>query len=827
MGLDWLDSVESIVERWEAAGKAFEGGRKGRVTVWGPSQSGKSTLLSESIDGEFDSDGSLSALTWTADSKTRFSLRDAAAAELYPDTVILNPFRFGSDASGVVTRYSMREDYELAGHASHPVEITLAGEAQIMHAIAAGYLYECEPLLSDGRSRCWERHHLEKLASDMPGKENQPSPESFKLLRDAFHVVESMLKAGERRFSNLDANGDWSASLRKRLLLNEALSGSPQNALDFVRALLWDSHDCLNSLHDETRERMAGLRTKWDGARVFCSMRAASLILDIGSFGDARLRGAVDKLGWRRDGDRILIDCGGAASPEISGDRFGVFQALVGELCVPIKKSVVEAKGGAFFDFMSGNDLLDFPGVPQRDQAAREARMDLSKIKGGDPALLVRLFKRGKTLSMVASHAREMSIDAFLILARADRPVAKPGMINAGLEQWLRHFDPDFEGLAALARPPLPIHVNLTFFAAALNQAAMAGAGNIGEVALRLDDLGEIAKPGKAFFHLTTYKHLPGGGLDDNLKLDASKRGALRRDILGNADFVKRLPGAEDCVRAVLEDDDGGTGLLLRRLGQTDRGRRFELYRSAARKDHEKLLRLLSDNLPDDSGLSARRMRETISAAAAAVSGALSSWGNDERVLAELGNGIKHLCSISPDIFESLPRERNHAPYTVYVSRHLEKWCSEKMESSAEFMSARLMLSDAPSMRGFLDAVSASCDARELTALIYELAGSGPGCYCLDLADLRTPLASAFSNAVLYGRANRESPHREENRAVLRTDENVSRLAQAPHYVMLIEPFLKRLESAQNAGPQTRPPQKGDTELEGIRTLEFYSFMNN
>ena len=66
---NWLDPVARIVRR--AAESKANASARPRVALWGPSQTGKSTLLSRYIDGE-QADGSDSAMTWRGDAPVRF-----------------------------------------------------------------------------------------------------------------------------------------------------------------------------------------------------------------------------------------------------------------------------------------------------------------------------------------------------------------------------------------------------------------------------------------------------------------------------------------------------------------------------------------------------------------------------------------------------------------------------------------------------------------------------------------------------------------------------------------------------------------------------------
>ena len=88
----WLDSLYAIAN----ARRPVSADRK-TLAVWGPSQSGKSTLLSAYLDGEMKEGpkGEFSTvLTWDEAEPVSFLWKGK------PGVVSLNPFAAGADASG-------------------------------------------------------------------------------------------------------------------------------------------------------------------------------------------------------------------------------------------------------------------------------------------------------------------------------------------------------------------------------------------------------------------------------------------------------------------------------------------------------------------------------------------------------------------------------------------------------------------------------------------------------------------------------------------------------------------------------------------------------
>ena len=249
------------------------------MAVWGASSAGKSVLLSWYIDGP-SPDGSDSALYWPGGTMARFTPASEMALRLFPGTIIVNPHHGGHDATSVATRFTLADTVL---DPLHPVELFLASEGQILHSIAAGYIYECTVQNGNGELVVWNVPNLETLVAKLANPlADSPNPDSFRILRTGFEVLENMLMVREPRFQNLNIGDAW-PSLRRNLLLRSTLINSAENALEFIRTLLWDNHNSLNQLSDRIMNRRANLATEWGSRAILCSIETAALLLDIQS----------------------------------------------------------------------------------------------------------------------------------------------------------------------------------------------------------------------------------------------------------------------------------------------------------------------------------------------------------------------------------------------------------------------------------------------------------------------------------------------------------------------------------------------------------------
>ncbi len=823
VGLPWLDRITNLIERNAAIANERArnlGKSKGCLAIWGPSQAGKSTLLSSYIDGDDSGDGSTSALSWPGGAKARFTPKNAEVTEKNSKTIIFNPYNMGSDASGIATRYTVREAHEIP-YPKVPCILQLATEAQIMHAIAAGYLYECDPKNAQGAFVSWDPPQLDSLVMELPevGKDRIPSQEAFAVLRDAFYTVEAMIQAREKRFTNLTVSPDWT-KLRESLLEKRRLICSPENAQIFARKLLWDNHPALNSLYDNITSKIKQLKNSWGKREIHCSLDAAAVLLDINSFrtysdpakgaASPQTMKKVGSFNWAISGDNIEVTVGSTVpSMDIAASAFGLFQASIGEIVVPLLKSRLKERAKHFASFISHNDLLDFPGVPQQGSAAEDAQINIQELSSTNAELFTRLFKRGKTISMVASRAKELSIDSFLLLVRSDTTIAKPDLLNAGVEQWHKFFEGASHG------GPFPIHVNLTFFSSVVNDVYKNGPTNLGNIGDRFNDLGEIASAKRATFHLTNYPHLAAKfRLDAELLSAPMTRQSIKGQILGNMEFNKRFPGIEMSLDAILESADGGTEVMFSRLSGINFERRFELYNLIETKDVAHLKELCGDLLPDTSQSSEDRQRILVKRAKDALHAKLDSLSADSHQftnqLMRLSNGIKDICYYAEEDFESLPGTRQEE---AYVRKHLEKWLIRNLES--DFMRETLQLSERVDRNIFLNAIISSCPIQELAKFVEDCSNNNPDARS-KISILRYALSVAFSNSIFFGKISQEKIHADVMGKTLGKMHNPRNYEESPYYTHQVSPFIKRLNLAETAVADTRPTQTGDSELASI-----------
>ena len=206
----------------------------------------------------------------------------------------LNPYNQQRDASGCVTRFTLRRE---VADALHPVELKLASEGQLLHALAAGYVMECDALMPDGRELFHDAPGLDQKLSELKLRFHVRAPANRfvrEQLQRTLDVLEDLISADWPRYRNLRA--DWKG-MRARLASDPLLRSDAEALAEFSRWLFWDGQPTLTELWQKLvnqRQKILGLA---GGRPILCSYEAVRWFLDIDAFRKLR----SDETGQRDD----------------------------------------------------------------------------------------------------------------------------------------------------------------------------------------------------------------------------------------------------------------------------------------------------------------------------------------------------------------------------------------------------------------------------------------------------------------------------------------------------------------------------------------------
>lgn len=816
----WLDPIVKIIDRNRAIQSNVNA--KACLALWGPSQTGKSTMMSRYVDGMLD-DGSDSALTWSENHKTRFSPpKDGMdfLQNIAPETLVFNPYNHQSDASGVATRYTLQKASDGIVNPEFPIEIKFTTRAQIIQSLSLGYLSECE---RKGEFYVYTQESFMEEISE--GTSSEISPEAYWLLKDIANVIEFM--KGDTRFNNLFRRGEWDKKIRKALVSSPRLLSSLAETEKFMAKIFWDGDGVLTQFYKDAEKMLKELTSDWEGCKILATMEVGSLLLDIDSFKSyvspegekgRKIKDKVSHISYEKSGNEVHIFLKEEGS-KIAGDAFGYFQAICAELRVPLKKENLESDPlkNAFIELAEKCDFLDFPGVSNKNVGkdisdGNAALVDLSHTSSAE--IFTKVFKQGKTQCFVYSYAKKYGIDAFSILVRTDRNPSQSSLLSAGIREWLCSFDQNWTP----GRPAeMPVFVNMTFFASLLNNVALNGLGSgLNPYVDRVQDL-TFARKESATFFATTYHQFHDGQIDNTDQQDLTIKAIMKDPVFSSSTGL-----TEENIRAVYSPDGGLDYMFTQMSRLISSTKRIDRCRSILGNDKSELRRLIASQLPSEGDLMSDDRKAKLHECQHAIEDVISKIAEDDNVSAyrDLAGCIKSLFSASYTIFDPIPMnaaDMSKKEIKEYVKSQVAKWYSYKIANldSCDYLSPE-------QMQTILIALRDSVDEEKLFHLIKNNLGQIKNFVMADAA--RYPFSLAFGNLLQKGILKIESDASvgDRNPAILgrfiqAAIDKDSDKEGSPYYHVILSPFISRLETlSENCKAGARPPQEGDAELKAI-----------
>lgn len=807
----WLDKVYRC-RNLSRSLVAAEQVPKPCMALWGPSQTGKSTLLSGYIDKPDDDLGMESALTWHQDDPVRFVVgRDKSSR-----VTVLNPFNFGADASGCVSRFSAKDQVP---DPLHPVEIVMASDMQILHALAVGYLSECEPSNAKGEVTSWDSDSFKALIDRMrpAGPAKPPTREGFEFLQSLAETIDLLVMSEAIRYPSLRAN--WHGILRSQLLDTPWFQASKEQAEAFAFEFLWDSWKSITDTYRRLTAKRQSLVSQWGDRVIRCSYKVAALLLDIDAFKKSaenpEVGATVNSLRFRVDGDSVVIDVGGEGSALVSGqDDFGLTQGLVWELHFCLNRSVLTQRAPALDSFFSVADLMDFPGVANDYGSAQ--RHDDKKVGADLRIALTEVLKRGKTASIVVSRARARDIDGFSLLMRLGKFPAQPRQLVAGISSWLEAFghSPPPNG------KPMPINLVMTFCANLVNQVIQSGTRQgLQPCFEQLKGLGWLADPKTVNSVATNYPQFNECTIQGT---EEEKQTALEA-ILADPAFGSRFGDSSESFRQMFAN--GGMDYFFSLMTrQAEASKRKFILGERLQKALGDLSELIQKGLPGESSAMEERNR-SIDAWLAALDKKLKEPRKEEELIdpvTKLSAGLRAFVNIDPDELDDIPVKSiaSRVPLHAFIERQARNWQSRRSEWEHLDRIGIADGSEAQKLLGYLiEAADLSSVEKFFKDELGELSSRA------DCKQSRRYLAHSLGNALLNGNGHR-AKHQDPNetqalleRLALAEEQQDDSPESSPHYISVIEPFLSSLSAIKTKGTNDRPPQPGDNELVAISQM--------
>ena len=805
----WLDAAYQCRNRTRGI-LAAEVVAKPCLALWGPSQTGKSTLMSKYLDDADDDKGDRSALKWSDSEPVRFVVGRDKSAQI----TVLNPFNFGSDASGCVSRFSMKETVP---DPEHPVEVVFASEWQILHALAVGYLSECQPLNSKAGETSWDSDNFTALLAGLKPS-GPPQRKAFEFLQQLAETLDLIILSEQSRYPSLKPN--WTKSLRPKMLECPGLASSVEQVEAFAFELLWDSWASLTHIYKALASRRRELISLWGTSNVFCSYRVAALLLDIDSYKkcseNIETQKKVDSLSARVTDGTVILDHAGGGTPFARGkDDFGLLQGLVWELHFPLRKEVLSKRSAVLTNFFEQADLMDFPGVANSyGNAERHTDADVAANR---LIALTEVLKRGKTASIVVTRARAMDIDGFSLLMRLGKFPAQPKQLVSGISSWLGTYGYPVPPQGK----PMPINLVMTFCANLINQVVQSGTRQGLQPCFdQLKSLGWLADPKTVNAIATNYPQFNECIIHGT---DAEKQQALD-SILGDGAFHERFGDSAESFREMFAD--GGTDHFFRQLTtQAQQSRRKQILNEQVDVFTIRLVQLIAEHLPGEVAALEERNR------------LLDDWRDGILVLLQrppasehdpdaatkLSCNLRHFLNFDPEEIDDIPANaiRSRLPVRAFIEKQFRSWQTRRA-SWPELQ--ELGLKDGTHAQRVLSSLIEATDLGAIETFFKENLGYMTS--RVDCKQCRRYLATQMNNEILRG-PGIAPRHRsiDEVRGSLDTlaaaeDSQEFSPESSPHYISVIAPLLARLESIKkNSNVKGRPAQPGDAELSRIAKL--------
>jgi len=801
----WLDQIHGLKKRASAISAIEEKGDKPCLAIWGPSQTGKSTLLAEYIDADGDELGNGTALQWSDSDPVRF-VGDIRNGEV----TVLNPFNKGADASGCVTRFVMRDS---VSDPQFPVKVTFATEAQIMHALAVGYLSETEAKTDDGQSTMLNPEEVEKIIGSF--KATGPvNREAFELLVETCDTIELLIKSTLTRYSNL--NKDWSQSLRRSILESEGLLCSVENVREFAHQVFWDSWPSITKAFEELRRKRAEIASRFGDISPVSSYTLAALLLNISAAElyakSDIIRNIVDSANYTTSEGKVILGSEmGERLFQGSGD-FSLFQGLVWQLEVPLRSDVLQRSSPAVHELLAEADLLDFPGVANEFKSA-DLYSD-SDLTSNPNAIYTKILKRGKTASIVVTSASNLDIDGFSLLMRMNRYPSNPVQLQTGIRCWFESFGkvwPPKEGQG------LPLNLVLTFTAALVNEVHASGIGyGLDPVFGKMQGLGSLSDPKVVQTFATNYPQFP----DGKFQVEDSELSGVIEAIMKDKSFQRQFPATGESLAEMAKN--GGKEYFFRNLlTQAKESTRPQLVAERTAKVMSSFTELLTRAMPGEEDATLQRIADIDTCIECIQQFLKESTGFDP--CRDLGQIIQEVINVAPETLENIPlnasRNQRSKPLRPYLERQFNDWREDKLSKALKKNLYVITGNDETLLSRLLVYFSESADLDELHDFIISYLGNIRT--RAESREARRFLATKMNNLILNGRSDADSnPHPEPKVA----EETIKQLAQnelsskenlenSPYHMSVITPFVSRLEFLKSSKGTERGEQPGDREL--------------
>ncbi|MBN1404610.1 MAG: hypothetical protein JW942_09115 [Opitutales bacterium] len=889
----WLNQLCRMGKDSAAVAEAL-GNERPAMAIWGPSQTGKSTLISAYIDGEAEipqeeqNAGDGTGLHWPGAQGFYFMAPLVADPEKLPAFLtrkVLNPYNKGMDGSSCLSRFvpgttDGQEGTHRVPRPRHPVEMKMVVPRELWHALARGYSTECYGP-AQGDSTKWNLDLLKQaikrfITLNPAPRSAQASRDAYESLHDFCEILTDLAESDDPMFRGLGADAGELASTLRGLLEEPALVCNREAVLSFAGQILWDGYAQITDLYRAMSGLYRSLMGKdgaWAGKKVYCSLEATALFLNMGACNisyapmpdnpkapEAILKTLISKLGWREEGDDIIIECADGLPHRLgeTPEAFCIIQGLVWELVIPINManladhpfSKAPQRPNALKEYLKVADILDFPGVGNETKSMDskivldaslisdiQSRASAPDASGQDRERAKRCFspqlffkevlKRGKTASIVSTYAKRLNIDAFSIF-QGIRGYACPNadqLIN-GVKAWWKHSMPEYYRNQKGACP-LPLNLTLTWWATQLNKAVNPNDSNIyGVIEDIVGNLGPIRDPGTCTTFAIHNHKSPDRDFAE-ITQDFNPGTVRYNNLIKEKAFAKQFASEisrKSFDQMICDLDTGGAEFFFNTL-------REQLEKARENSSLNRISRLRARNEEISASLQTLfrqhdiypnpKPRDTRREQLDAFMDRLEALAGEAepKQMQAINLALRNLLNVDFETLEQVPFERNRIGQD-HIRQQFQQWINAQVARCAPDGAGlrdmdpdwRCLGIESPDkMREVLEAIAKSVapDLEDCAHWLSRLASYNTGTG--NAADLRRPLAIRMANLISFGSAG---AHTCTNPDEMRDPDKAPSHEKAA-FVYFVEPALKRLRALarRDVIPVKRPDQAGDAEL--------------
>ena len=889
----WVSQLYSLLKESQAVSEALALPRPA-MAIWGPSQTGKSTLISAYIDGyaqltEDESQAGVgTGLHWDGGNPFYFMaplVTDVDKLPWYLPRKVLNPYNKGMDGSSCLSRYTPgsldgKDGTMKVLHPKYPVELKMVTPRDLWHALARGYSSECYGP-KKGATTNWDiesfRKAYKSFARLNPAPKGALDRDAYETMHDFCEVITDLAESDDQMFRGLGLDTAALANELRALLEEPAFLQSRDAALAFAAQIFWDGFEPISNLYRvmaDTYRACLGKGGIWTGKKVYCSLEATALFLNMGACNisyapmpdnpkapEAILKSLISKLGWREEDGGVIVACEDGMPNRLAEtpEQFCIYQGLVWELVIPINMANLQEKPfpdalqrpNAFKSYLEESDILDFPGVGNETKSM-ETRILLDnaliaevKSKAGrvdatgadkerakrcfSPQLFFKeILKRGKTASIVSTYAKRLNMDAFSIFQgiRGYRCPNADQLIN-GVKAWWKHATPEY-----FRNPkgpsPLPLNLTLTWWATQLNKAVNPNDSNIYVVIEDIvSNLGPVRDP-TTCTTFAIHNHKSPDRDFAEIKQDFTPGAQRYNNLMKEAAFARQFgnPVSRKSFDEMITDRDTGGAeyffvqvrqqiIAVRKNDATNRIVRLHNRQKEMVAEAEALFKqyeIFPNPKPKD------KRKDILDEFLGRLDGIIANA--NPATMHSINHALRHLLNVDSDDLGPVPsaRARINADHLAvqfqqWVTRQCSRCAEDGHGARVTDPDWRILGIDNPEkMRDVLSALVKSI-APDIDAAVLWLGRlvEYNSANGGDSAAIQRPLAIKMANLICFGKAGAHIVVNHDSAA----NDNSNADPDKAAFTFFVQPIVKRMKelASREIVPIKRPDQPGDADL--------------